>query len=92
VAALARFFQVSLDYFSQESPPTESLDEQVRMALAQPLGRDLLLRAGKLGTAQRALVLQMIEHAERVLQTLPTQPDEPRQAPPSEEPDARAAP
>src|SRR6266545_4089300 len=61
VAALARFFQVSLDYFSQESPPTESLDEQVRMALAQPLGRDLLLRAGKLGTAQRALVLQMIE-------------------------------
>ena len=71
VAALARFFQVSLDYFSQESPPTESLDEQVRMALAQPLGRDLLLRAGKLGTAQRALVLQMIEHAERVLQTLP---------------------
>jgi hypothetical protein len=50
------------------------------------------LRAGKLGTAQRALVLQMIEHAERVLQTLPTQPDEPRQAPQSEEPDARAAP
>src|SRR6266705_6577386 len=76
VAALARFFQVPLDYFSQEGSPTESLDEQVRMALAQPLGRDLLLRAGKLGTAQRALVLQMIEHAERVLQTLPTQPDE----------------
>jgi hypothetical protein len=58
----------------------------------QTLGRDLLLRAGKLGTAQRALVLQMIEHAERVLQTLPTQPDEPRQAPQSEEPDARTAP
>ena len=92
VAALARFFQVPLDYFSQEASPTESLDEQVRMALAQPLGRDLLLRAGKLGTAQRALVLQMIEHAERVLQTLPTQPDEPRQAPQSEEPDARATP
>jgi len=92
VAALARFFQVPLDYFSQESPPSESLDEQVRMALAQPLGRDLLLRAGKLGTAQRALVLQMIEHAERVLQTLPTPPDEPRQAPQAEEPDARATP
>ena len=72
VAALARFFGVSLDYFSQEGPPTESLDEQVRLALAQPLGRDLLLRAGKIGTAQRALVLQMIEHAERVLQELPT--------------------
>jgi hypothetical protein len=61
------------------------------MALAQPLGRDLLLRAGKLGTAQRALVLQMIEHAERVLQTLPPS-DEPRQAPQSEEPDAPATP
>src|ERR671938_2046547 len=33
VAALARFFQVPLDYFSQEGPPTESLDEQVREAL-----------------------------------------------------------
>src|SRR2546428_360262 len=37
VAALARFFGVSLDYFSQEAPPTERLDEQVRLALAQPL-------------------------------------------------------
>ena len=88
VAALARFFGVSLDYFSQEGAPTESLDEQVRMALAQPLGRDLLLRAGKIGTAQRALVLQMIEHAERVLQALPTPPGEPRQAPQAEAPDA----
>src|SRR2546427_784330 len=78
VAALARFFGVPLDYFSQEGAPTESLDEQVRMALAQPLSRDLLLRAGKIGTAQRALVLQMIEHAERMLQALPTPPDEPR--------------
>ena len=92
VATLARFFQVSLDYFSQEGSPTESLDEQVRAALAQPLSRDLLLRAGKLGTAQRALVLQMIEHAERVLQALPAPPDEPRQAPQSEEPDTRATP
>lgn len=92
VAALARFFGVSLDYFSQETSPMESLDEQVRLALAQPLSRDLLLRAGKIGTAQRALVLQMIEHAERMLQVLPTQPDEPRQAPQSEEPDAQATP
>ena len=92
VAALARFFGVSLDYFSQQASPTESLDEQVRLALAQPLSRDLLLRAGKIGTAQRALVLQMIEHAERMLLALPTQPDEPRQGPQSEEPDARATP
>ena len=92
VAALARFFGVSLDYFSQQASPTESLDEQVRLALAQPLSRDLLLRAGKIGTAQRALVLQMIEHAERMLQALPTQPDAPRQGPQSAEPDARATP
>ena len=92
VATLARFFGVSLDYFSQQASPTESLDEQVRLALAQPLSRDLLLRAGKIGTAQRALVLQMIEHAERMLQALPTQPDALRQGPQSEEPDARATP
>src|SRR5947209_3513634 len=90
VAALARFFGVPLDYFSQEGPPTESLDEQVREALAQPLGRDLLLRAGKIGTAQRALVLQMIEHAERMLRELP--PDAPRQAPQAEAPDTPPTP
>src|SRR5215831_19959044 len=90
VAALARFFQVPLNYFSQECAPTESLDEQVRLALAQPLGRDLLLRAGKLGTAQRALVLQMIEHAERMLRELP--PDAPRQASQAEAPNTPPTP
>jgi transcriptional regulator with XRE-family HTH domain len=92
VAALARFFGVALDYFSQEEPPTESLDEQVREALAQPLGRDLLLRAGKIGTAQRALVLQMIEHAERVLQELAPPPAAPRPAPPADAPDTLPTP
>ena len=71
---------------------TERLDEQVRLALAQPLSRDLLLRAGKIGTAQRALVLQMIEHAESMLQALPTPPDAPPQAPQAEAPDAPATP
>src|SRR5438132_2985010 len=92
VAALARFFGVALDYFSQEGPPTESLDEQVREALAQPLGRDLLLRAGKIGTAPRALVLQMIEHADRVLQELSSPPAAPRQAPQADAPDAPPTP
>lgn len=92
VAALARFFGVSLDYFSQEGPPTESLDEQVREALAQPLGRALLLRAGKIGTAQRALVLQMIEHAERVLQELTLPPAASRPAPPADAPDTPPTP
>jgi len=83
VAALAHFFQVSLDYFSQEGPPTATVDEQVQAALAQPLARDLLLRSGKIGVAQRALVLQMIEHAERMLQALPEAPTAARPVPPA---------
>jgi transcriptional regulator with XRE-family HTH domain len=88
VATLAHFFQVPLDYFSQEGSPSERVDEQVREALAQPLGRELLLRAGKIGVAQRALVLQMIEHAERVLQALPEASEAPHQPPHAEVPGA----
>ena len=68
--ALARFFHVSLDYFSQEGPPADSMDDLVRAALAQPLVREVTLQAGKVGTPQRALVLQMLDHAEHVLQDL----------------------
>ena len=67
MAVLARFFHVSLDYFSQEGPPVNTMDELVRDALAQPLVREVALRAGKVGTAQRALVLQMLEHADHML-------------------------
>ena len=70
VEALARFFHVPLDYFSQEGPPVDTMDELVREALTKPLVREVTLRAGKVGTAQRALVLQMLEHAEQVLQDL----------------------
>jgi transcriptional regulator with XRE-family HTH domain len=72
--ALARFFHVSLDYFSQEGPPVDTMDELVRNALAQPLVREVALRAGKVGTAQRALVLQMLEHADHVLQEIAQAP------------------
>jgi transcriptional regulator with XRE-family HTH domain len=65
--ALARFFQVSLDYFRAEDLPMETPDTQVREALGKPLVREVALRAGQLGLAQRALVLQMIEHAEDVV-------------------------
>ena len=51
VKALARFFRVPLDYFSQEGPPVDTLDALVREALAQPLVREVALRAGKVGTA-----------------------------------------
>ena len=79
VAALARFFRVPLDYFSQEGSPAEHLETLDREAQTQALGRDLLLRAGKIGVTQRALVLEMLEHAARVLQALPEPPDAPSQ-------------
>jgi transcriptional regulator with XRE-family HTH domain len=75
VATLARFFRVSLDYFNQEGAPAECLDALDREAQTQALGREFLLRAGKIGVAQRALVLEMLEHAARVLQALPEPPD-----------------
>jgi len=81
IAALARFFHVPLDYFSQEGPPVDTLDDLVREALAKPLVREVALRAGKVGAAQRALVLQMLEHAEQVLQEIASAPP----APPAEE-------
>jgi len=77
VEALARFFHVPLDYFSQEGPPVDTMDALVRDALAQPLVREVALRAGKVGTAQRALVLQMLEHADCVLQELAQAPAAP---------------
>jgi transcriptional regulator with XRE-family HTH domain len=88
--ALARFFQVSLDYFRTDVLPDEMLqalskDTLMQEALAQPLVREVALRAGKVGAAQRALVLQMLEHAEQVLQeldALPTTPSPEAPAPP----------
>ena len=81
VAALARFFRVPLDYFSQEGSPAEHLETLDREAQTQALGREFLLRAGKIGVTQRALVLEMLEHAARVLQALPELLDEPHQPP-----------
>ena len=68
--ALARFFQVSLDYFRAEEVPVEPPDTPIQEALGKPLVREVALRAGKVGLAQRALILQMLEHAEQVLQEL----------------------
>ena len=77
VVALARFFHAPLDYFSQERSSVDTMDDLVREALAKPLVREVTLRAGKVGTVQRALVLQMLEHAEQVLQELATSPAAP---------------
>jgi transcriptional regulator with XRE-family HTH domain len=81
VEALARFFHVPLDYFSQAGPPVDTMDDLVREALAKPLVREVALRAGKVGTVQRALVLQMLDHADQMLQELTAAPA----APPAEE-------
>src|SRR6266566_3280802 len=54
-ATLARFFRVPLDYFSQEGPPVDTMDDLVREALAQPLVREVALRAANVGMAQRHL-------------------------------------
>jgi len=62
MAVLARFFHVSLEYFRHEGPLVETLDDDVREALAQPLVRELVLRIGHLSLAQRALVLEILEH------------------------------
>ena len=78
VVALARFFHVPLDYFSQEGPPVDAMDDLVREALTKPLVPEVTLRAGKVGTVQRALVLQMLEHAEQVLQDLAASAPAPR--------------
>jgi transcriptional regulator with XRE-family HTH domain len=80
IEALARFFHVPLDYFSQDAPPVDTIDDLIRDALAKPLVREVALRAGKIGMAQRALVLQMLEHADQVLQELESKP-----APPADE-------
>jgi len=86
VVALAQFFHVPLDYFNQEGPPVDQMDDRIREALTKPLVPEITLRAGQVGTVQRALVLQMFAHAEQVLQELRAAP-----APPAEEPPASPA-
>jgi len=43
-------------------------------ALAQPLVREVVLRASRLRTPELALVLEMIDHAQKVLHELKTPP------------------
>lgn len=86
-AALARFFKVSLDYFSQEGEPVDNMNDLVRDAISKPLVLEVTLRAGRIGTAQRALILQMMDHAEQVLQEIdsPSAPLPPSADTPSEQ-------
>lgn len=79
VEALARFFRVPLDYFSQTGVPVDTLDDEMRHSLDKPLVREVALRAGSMGMAERALILQMMEHADRVLKET-TRADDPKKA------------
>jgi hypothetical protein len=89
VDALARFFQVPLDYFSQQVSPAERQEALARAARTQEFGRELLLRAGKVGLTQRALVLDMLETATRMLQAIREPPAEPSDPPQAGAPGAR---
>ncbi|HVC82154.1 MAG TPA: XRE family transcriptional regulator [Chloroflexota bacterium] len=66
VEALARFFNVNIDFFSKH-PRTSEIDEEMRRTLSKPLVRDVALRAGSMGMPERALVLQMMEQADLLL-------------------------
>ena len=72
--ALANFFHVSLDYFRLSAIPDDTMDDLIRDALAKPHVREIALRAGKVGAAQRALILQMLEHADQLMQGIESKP------------------
>lgn len=73
VELLARFFGVPLAYFSQDEPsqPLEDATEDaIRRILAEPYGRDLVLRIGDLSSRERALILQMVECAQEMADSI----------------------
>jgi len=71
VQLLADVFRVDIGYFFGKSPPVhhddrESVEQgELRRALADPTVSSIALRAGRLGPAERALVMQTLEWAER---------------------------
>ncbi len=71
VQALADFFGVDVGYFTGRqpaSPARESeVDEVLRRALADPLVRQIALRASEYGPAEQAFVLSVIESADALL-------------------------
>jgi transcriptional regulator with XRE-family HTH domain len=72
---LADFFGVNVGFFTGEYNRSEPLegtqieseqDQALREALAQPLVRDVALRAGAKGIAERAIILEMLDRAEEI--------------------------
>ncbi len=71
VQLMADVFRVDIGYFFGKSRPTqpdsgESVEQaELRRALADPTVSSIALRAGRLGPAERELVMQTLEWAER---------------------------
>ena len=74
VQLLADVFRVDIGYFFGKSPPVHHDDREsaeqaeqgeLRRALADPTVSSIALRAGRLGPAERELVMQTLEWAER---------------------------
>ena len=95
--ALADFFGVDVRYFATAELPSETgapaLDEELQRALTQPLIRELARRASGLSEDEQALVLQMIENANRLAaQILQREREQGQKAGPPDTPwDAEAA-
>lgn len=75
--ALARFFKVSVEYFTQDGPPEDTANDLLRDVLSKPLVLEVALRAGKVSVRERALILQMFEHAERIMHEVALPPGNP---------------
>ncbi len=87
VQSLADFFGVSVGYFTGKFlglPPSEAAQPDVPQdgelwdALRKPLVREVALRAGAMGSSERAIILEMLDRAERLARAAeaadPTQP------------------
>ncbi len=73
--ALADFFGVNVGYFTGKfaSPQAadvtqleEPQDRELWDALRKPLVREVALRAGAMGSAERAIILEMLDRAEQL--------------------------
>jgi transcriptional regulator with XRE-family HTH domain len=75
VQAIADFFGVNVGYFTGKfaSPQAADMtqldapqDQELWDALRKPLVREVALRAGAMGSAERAIILEMLDRAEQL--------------------------
>jgi transcriptional regulator with XRE-family HTH domain len=72
IRALADFFSVDMSFFLGEDPSFEErhaeMDEALRRALADPQVREFALRINEFSTAERTIVLNMLNEARQLIQ------------------------